>query len=146
MEINRQATLYARKSVFIQASPHHVWRIQTDIDSWGQWHPGIASAKLDGVLAVGTRFIWKSGGMTITSTIQKVEPERRIGWTGDALGSRASHLWIFTPQDGGTLLTTEEAMDGWLVGIFKLVMPTFLDNSIDTWLQALKKKVESQPG
>jgi len=34
-------------------------------------------------------------------------------------------------------------MDGWLTRALKLVMPRFLEESLNTWLQSLKKQAES---
>ena len=92
MEINQQAPLVARKEIFIQAPPQSVWKIHTDINSWSQWQPGIASSKLGGALKVGSVFQWKPGGMTINSTIEVVEPNERIGWTGIAIGTQARRI------------------------------------------------------
>ena len=143
MEINQHAPLVAKKELFIHAQPQVVWKIHTDINSWSRWQPGIASAKLDGPLTAGAVFQWKPGGMTINSTIEVVEPNERIGWTGTAIGTQARHLWTLKPHKDATLLTTEESMDGWLTRILKVVMPRFLDASLDTWLQSLKKQAES---
>jgi uncharacterized protein YndB with AHSA1/START domain len=142
MKTNKQATLIAHKEIFIQAPPEAVWKIHTDINSWGQWHPGITMTNLTGPLAAGSVFQWQTGGLTLTSTIQVVEPNQRIGWTGKAIGTQASHLWKMEAHQGGTLLTTEESMDGWLVVLLKLLMPKFLDKSLDTWMQNLKHKAE----
>ncbi len=142
MEINHQAPLVAHKEIFIQASPEVVWKIHTAINDWPQWQPSMDMAKLEGPLAVGSIFQWKSGGLTINSTIQVVEPNQQIGWTGKALGTRASHIWILRSHNDGTMLTTEESMEGWLVSILKLIMPKFLESSLDTWLQSLKSKAE----
>jgi uncharacterized protein YndB with AHSA1/START domain len=146
MEINRQAPLATHKQMFIPAPPEVVWQIQTDIDEWPQWQAGIDEARLEGPLAAGSTFQWKSGGLTVTSTIQEVEPQRRIGWTGKALGTRARHIWTFEGQDGGTLLATEESMEGWLVSVLKLFMPGFLEDSLDTWLQSLTLEAERRNG
>jgi hypothetical protein len=73
-----------------------------------------------------------------------VEPDIRIGWTGRALGTQAKHIWAFQPQEEGTLVTTEESMDGWFVRVLKIVMPTFLDDSLDVWLQSLKQQAEAR--
>jgi hypothetical protein len=81
--------------------------------------------------------------MTITSTIEIVEPNERLGWTGTAIGTQARHIWTLKSHQNGTLLTTEESMEGWLARILKVVMPRFLDKSLDTWLQSLKKQAES---
>jgi hypothetical protein len=142
MDINRQASLVTRKELFILAQPHTVWEIHTDIDAWSRWQPGIASSKLEGSLRVGSVFQWKSGGITITSTVQVVEPYERIAWTGRALGTQAKHIWILRPHQDGTLVITEESMEGWLVRILKIVMPRFLDTSLGVWLQSLKKQAE----
>jgi Polyketide cyclase / dehydrase and lipid transport len=143
MEINRRAPFVARKEVFIHAQSQIVWKIHTDINSWSQWQPGIASSKLDGSLTPGAVFEWKPGGMTITSTIEIVEPEERIGWNGTAIGTHARHIWMLKPYKNDTLVTTEESMDGWLAKILKVVMPKFLDDSLNTWLNSLKKHAES---
>jgi hypothetical protein len=143
MEINHRAPLVSHKEISIQASPDIVWKIHTAINDWPEWHPGIDMANLEGALAAGSVFQWKSGGLTITSTIQVVEPGRQIGWTGKALGTRARHIWTLEPHDDGTKLTTEESMEGWLVSILKLVMPKFLEESLDTWVQRLKIKAEA---
>jgi hypothetical protein len=143
MEINQQATLVARREVFIHAQPQVVWKIHTDINSWSQWQPGIAFSEMKGPLNAGTVFHWKPGGITINSTIEVLEPDQQIGWTGTAIGTQARHIWTLKPHKDGTLLTTEESMDGWLTRILKVVMPRFLDASLDTWLQSLKKQAES---
>ncbi len=143
MKINQQAPLIAKKDIFIQAPPQAIWKIHTDINAWSQWQPGITLSKLEGAPIVGAVFQWKSGGITINSTVQVVEPNERIGWTGKATGTQAKHIWTLKPDKSGTLLTTEESMDGWLINVLKVVMPKFLDESLDIWLQSLKKQAES---
>jgi uncharacterized protein YndB with AHSA1/START domain len=144
MEINRHAPLIARRQIFIETPPNIVWNIQTDIDNWSGWQPDITESKLQGPLAVGCAFRWKSRDLNVTSTIQVLEQNQKISWTGRSLGTHAKHAWAFTPQDNGTLVTTEESMDGWSIRLLKLVRPQFLDNSLDRWLRNLKIKAESE--
>jgi uncharacterized protein YndB with AHSA1/START domain len=144
MEINCQAPLVARKEILIQASPEAVWRIQTDINAWKEWLPDISKSQIDGALSTGSVFRWTSGGFAVTSTLQEVVPQERIAWTGKALGSRARHIWTLKSQTGGTLVTTEESMEGWLISILKPLMPNFLDKSLDVWVKALKNKAEGK--
>ena len=143
MEINQQAPLVARKEIFIQAQPQVVWKIHTDINSWNTWQPGITLSKLEVPLIVGAMFQWKSGGITINSTVQIVEPNEQIGWTGKSIGTQARHIWTLKSYKDGTLLTSEESMEGWLVKVLKVLMPKFLEDSLDVWLQNLKKQAES---
>jgi uncharacterized protein YndB with AHSA1/START domain len=111
MEVNRQAPGVARDEVFVEASPQRVWALQTDMNSWPSWRSDVSRAELDGDLEVGSVFRWRSGGFGVASTIREVEPERRLVWTGKALGTRAVHAWVFEPREGGVLVRTEEERD-----------------------------------
>jgi uncharacterized protein YndB with AHSA1/START domain len=144
MEINPQAPLVARKEIFIQATPETVWRIQTDINAWKEWQPDISKSQIEDVFSTGAIFRWTSGGFAVTSTLQEVVPQERIAWTGKALGSQARHIWTFKLQTGGTLVTTEESMEGWLISILKPLMPNFLDKSLYVWVKALKHRAEGK--
>ncbi len=135
--------LISKRSALIAASPKIVWRAHTDINSWSQWHRSISSARGDVPLAVGSAFEWKSGGLTIVSTVHTLERNRRISWSGRSLGTRANHTWMLVARDGGTLVTTQESMVGWLVSLLRLLTPGFLDRSLDVWLRDLKQKAES---
>lgn len=142
MEINDKAPAVVRKEIVINALPEEVWDIHTDINGWSDWNPDIASSKLQGPLAVGTVFSWKSRGMNITSTIQEIEPSNRIGWTGTGFGARARHIWTLEPNGKGTLIKTEESLEGWLVTLLKGRMRKNLETSLNAWLIDLKNEVE----
>ena len=76
---------------------------------------------------------------------RRVEAKSEFEWKsgGASLGTRAMHTWTFTAGQGGTLVTTDESMTGWLVSLLKVIMPTFLDKSLDVWLRDLKTQCES---
>jgi hypothetical protein len=142
MQVDRNAPLCARGETIIQAPPDKVWSVLTGISRWPEWQAGVSSAALEGELAAGATFRWKANGLGITSTINDLEPERRIGWTGDSLGMRAIHHFALEPQDGGTRVTTEESISGWLARILKMFDPNYLDKSLAGSLQALKARAE----
>jgi uncharacterized protein YndB with AHSA1/START domain len=146
VEINPHAPMVSRKEIFIQASPEVVWKIQTDINAWRDWQPDIGKSQLDGRLATNSVFKWTSGGFAVTSTLQEVVPQQRIAWTGQAFGTTARHIWTFEPENGGTVVRTEESMEGWLISILKPLMPGFLEKSLDVWLKSLKNKAEGETG
>lgn len=58
MEINPQAPLVARKEISIQAPIELVWKLQTDVDAWKEWQPGISKSKIYGDIATGSVFEW----------------------------------------------------------------------------------------
>ncbi|XGW00162.1 MAG: SRPBCC family protein [Leptolyngbya sp. BL-A-14] len=142
MEINTTAPAIARHEMLIHASSQKVWQLLTDINHWSTWYPTISESKLEGLLQSGSTFRWKSGGTTIQSTLQDVEPHHRLTWTGRALGTRAIHVWILEPQTDGVLVKTEESFDGWLVGLLKGMMQKTLDTSLQAWLERLKQTAE----
>lgn len=125
MQIDHNAPLTTRKEIFIPASPEAVWQLHTDINHWADWRSDISSATLEGLLQPGSVFAWKTPGVTITSTLQEVETNRRIAWTGTGFGTKAAHVWTLEPRDNGTLVITEESMSGWLTRVMKLFMPVF---------------------
>lgn len=145
LEINSKAPAVVRKEIHIKAAPGDVWAIHTDINGWSDWNPDVSDSKLEGSLTKGAVFNWTSKGFKLTSIIQDLEPEQRIGWTGRGFGSMAKHLWILEPDgDGGTILRTEESLEGWLVNLLKGKMQRTMEISLEGWLIDLKNEVEME--
>ena len=142
MEINDQAPAVATAEVLILAPLDVVWSVHTKIDEWSRWNPYVSKVNMRGPLSVGTEFHWKSGSSSITSTIQEVEPERRIAWTGRTLGIRAIHVWTFQQTDKVVLVRTEESFEGLLVKLFGGPMRRLLRSSLEKGVQGLKTECE----
>ncbi len=142
MQIDEHAPMVARQQIMIDAPIHKIWTLETDINHWPEWQPGVTSAALDGGMAVGSVFRWKGQGLRITSTLQEVEAPRRIGWTGKAMGIDAVHVWTFEPQGGSTRVTSEESWAGWFTRLLKLLDRNLLNKSMEKSLQVLKQKAE----
>lgn len=143
MDIDRNAPVIASAELFIDAPPAVVWTVQTDLAAWPGWNSDVSSMDLQGPLAPGTVFRWKTGGLPIASRLQIVEPERRIGWTGKAPpGIRAVHVWSFEPENGGTRVRTEESFDGLLARLLPGPMRRMLAQSLESGLVALKTEAE----
>lgn len=144
MDISTNAPLYSQHTIAIRAPRSEVWALLTSINEWPRWHGDISRAHLEGALAIGMLFRWTSGGTAIVSTIRVLEPQQQFGWTGQALGTTTQHLWTLQDVEGATLVTTTEAMSGWLIRVVKLFAPKFLDNALQTWLAALKQTAEAR--
>jgi uncharacterized membrane protein len=142
MNIDRNAPLAAGKEIIIAAPLEVVWNLLTDFQAWPEWQQKIASVNLDGDLAPGTTFSWKVSGIKIVSTLQEVEPMRRISWTGVSAGMRAVHIWKFEQAEEGVRVATEESLSGWLASLLRLFDRRFLEKSLSESLQALKRAAE----
>ncbi|AFY75078.1 Polyketide cyclase / dehydrase and lipid transport [Synechococcus sp. PCC 7502] len=143
MEINSKAPAISRHEIIINASSEIIWELLTDINHWCDWNPNISESRLEGVIKPSATFRWKSGGTLITSTLQQVDPQRRMSWTGRVVGTQAIHVWILEPHENAVLVRTEESFEGWLVSLSRGMMQRILDKSLVAWLEHLKRKAEN---
>jgi uncharacterized protein YndB with AHSA1/START domain len=144
MDINENAPVITRDEILIDAPLERVWGLHTDISSWSEWLPDIDASTIEGPLAVGTVFRWQTYSLSIESTIQEIDPLRRIVWSGPAQGITAIHVWTMTPSVDGVVVRTEESWDGDPVRAQPKEMQQALDGSLRAWLQSLKHKAETQ--
>jgi len=142
MEINERAPAIARTQVHVAAEPAAVWQVLTDLERWPAWKADVRSVAVQGTLAPGTVFVWRAGPGTIRSTLQDVEPPRRIAWTGTTFGIKAIDVFTLEPRDGGTMVHEEESWQGLLVRLFAGRMRRTLQSSLETGLAQLKIEVE----
>ena len=140
--INENAPVSVTIEIEIAAEPEIVWEIMANIKDWPSWNHDVKSVSMDGDLIKGTEFRWKSGRNTITSIIQGVERPRLLAWTGRTVGIRAIHIWHIKPQDGGTLVRTEESWEGFIVSILRGPMQDELEKAINSGLLYLKTESE----
>ncbi len=142
--IDSSAPVSASHEITIQAPLKAVWDILTDIDNWSSWNPAITRSKLNAKCAVGATFDWKSGGVTIHSTLQQFEPMSRLVWTGRAIGTSAIHVWSLEETEAGVRVLTQESFSGWLVNLMPKAMQKTLDKALPAWLAHLKQAAEAR--
>jgi hypothetical protein len=140
--IAARAPVVGASQIEIAASSEAVWEVLTAFERWPSWNRDVKSMSVEGPVAVGTVFRWRSGPGTITSTIQRVEPWRLVAWTGRTLGIDAIHFWHLEPRDDGTLVRTEESFDGLLARVFHGSLQKKLDAALADGLRYLKAEVE----
>jgi hypothetical protein len=142
MKINENAPVIASGEIEVAANASIVWDLMSSIDRWPEWNPDIKSASLHGELAAGSRFIWKSGHMTIASTILRVQVPYNLAWTGMTIGIKAVHIWRLEKRGEGVLVKTEESWDGLFPRVLRGPMQRMLKSSIDSGLLHLKAEAE----
>ena len=140
--INKEAPVKTYQEITINAPVQKVYQIMSDIDHWEDWHSDVKDPKLNGVFKKGSTFDWKSGGLTIHSTLHTVQPGHKIGWSGKAFGAFAIHNWSFVEHNGKTTVKVEESMEGWLVSLMRSTFQKGLESSLQIWLKNLKIQAE----
>jgi uncharacterized protein YndB with AHSA1/START domain len=142
MDINNDAPVITRDEILISAPIQTIWDIQTDVASWPSWQPEVDGAEADSPLTVGSVFRWQTAGLAITSTVEEIEPPRRIVWGGPAQGIVAVHVWTLDEQDDGVLVKTAESWEGDPVTAQPEALQAALDRSLRNWLEYLKRAAE----
>ncbi|MEV0263270.1 SRPBCC family protein [Streptomyces sp. NPDC050617] len=140
--IDETAPVISRHSIRIAASIERVWQLHTDVDAWPRWQTDIETARIDGPVMPGSTFHWTSAGLSIGSTIYAVEAPGRILWGGTAHGIAAIHEWRFEADGDGTQVRNEESWSGDPVDADTENMRKLLGQSLDTWLERLRRAAE----
>jgi len=140
--VNEHASVKCSRSIWIAAAPDRVWSVLTRIDDWARWQPDIKNPKLTGPLKPQSTFTWKTGGAKIHSTLHTVETGRAFGWTGKTMGMFAIHNWRLAAENGGTRVTVDESMEGWLTVLFRKSFNKNLEAGMVRWLAYLKEESE----
>lgn len=164
MTIDHSAAITASHEILVDAPLEDVWNTQTDVEGWGAWQDAVTSVdRLDtGVFDADSKFRWTTpvpaselspaDTLTITSTVQQLEPERCIIWEGPAIGEavtidKGTHLWSFIETDQGTLVHTEESWDAvalsGLEGADAQAAEEMLGGGLVVWLEQLKTEAEA---
>jgi len=126
------------------ASPENVWAWLTCASLWPSWYVNSANVNiLEGTepyLEKGTRFRWKTFGITINSTVVEYVPNECIAWTAHTFGLDVYHVWVLRPSSRGCSVVTEETQHGWLARLANLLMPNRMSQFHQLWLEGLAKK------
>lgn len=85
MEIDRGAPAIGEAEVRIDAPPERVWEVIAGLEDRPAWAPDIRSVRLEGPLAPGSVFRWRSGAVSLVSTLRVVDPPRGLAWTGRSM-------------------------------------------------------------
>ena len=141
-EVNTSAPVVGTSEIEVAADPDVAWDVLTEIDRWPSWNPAVKSVSLEGGVDEGSKFKWKAGPGTITSTIMDLEKPWRIAWTGTSFGIKAIHVHTLEPRDGRTLVRTEESYDGVVARLFRGRLQKMLDDALRSELEHLKAEAE----
>ncbi|MFJ4842054.1 SRPBCC family protein [Streptomyces sp. NPDC088746] len=150
-----------RTQIKIDAPLSTVFRAQTDVEQWPSWQDAVlTSERLDsGPLRAGSSFRWTTPvpatpstpatTLEITSTVQQLQRDRCVRWTGPADGEgihidEGTHVWTFTAVKGGVLVRTEETWTGEQAEADVPTSTEALGAGLEIWLKDLKAAAEAR--
>jgi uncharacterized protein YndB with AHSA1/START domain len=139
--------IHVRNELDMATSPERVWAWLTRVTLWPTWYANSANIKIiEGSgpdLEAGTRFRWKTFGVTITSTVLEYVPDERIAWQAQAFGIDVYHAWVLQPSTVGCRVLTEETQHGSIARLAKLLMPNQMFKYHQLWLEELEGKARA---
>jgi uncharacterized protein YndB with AHSA1/START domain len=134
--------VHVRNEMEIPQPLEHVWAWLIRAQLWPAWYPNSANVRfLKGAgpdLEAGTRFRWKTFGVTIESEVMEFVPKERIAWDAQAFGMDAYHAWVLRETPQGCHVLTEETQHGTLARLQKRVLPNRMYQGHQVWLEALR--------
>ncbi|MBD9358687.1 SRPBCC domain-containing protein [Methylomonas albis] len=139
--------VHVRNELDMAAKPEQIWAWLVRAPLWPNWYVNSANLRLletaGTELKPGTRFRWKTFGITITSTVLEYVPNERLAWDAKGLGVDAYHAWLLRPSTNGCDVLTEETQHGWLACLSQLFLPNRMSKYHQIWLESLQGKALS---
>ena len=140
----KRASVFVRNELEMTVAPEAVWAWLVRADLWSTWYPNAADMSIEGgtgsELSNGTRFRWRTFGVTIDSTVREFVPFERIAWDGHALGVHVYHAWLIEKRDTGCRVLTEETQNGVLTRLGHLLTPQRMSKFHQIWLEQLHRQ------
>jgi hypothetical protein len=139
--------VHVRNELDMMAPQERVWAWLIHAPLWPTWYVNSANVKIiEGLgpeLRIGTRFRWKTFGVTIMSTVLEYIPNERLAWDAHAFGIDAYHAWVLQPSAKGCHVLTEETQHGGIARLSNILMPNRMHKFHQLWLEALASKAGS---
>jgi uncharacterized protein YndB with AHSA1/START domain len=142
------APVHVRNELEIAAPVEHVWAWLIRAKLWPTWYSNSRNVWFrTGTgpdLGAGTRFRWKTFGVTIESEVMEFVPKERIAWDAHSLGVDAYHAWVLRETPQGCHVLTEEVQHGSLARLQKLFRPSRMYRGHQSWLEGLMAKASGR--
>ncbi|HET8576786.1 MAG TPA: SRPBCC domain-containing protein [Methylomirabilota bacterium] len=136
------AAVHVRNELEMDAPVDAVWAWLIRAQLWPAWYGNSSDVTfLQGSppdLNPGTRFRWRTFGVTLESTVLEFVPTERIAWDARAFGVDAYHAWVISTTPRGCHVLTEETQHGWLARLGHLVLPRRMHTHHQRWLEQLR--------
>ena len=143
----QKCPVHVRNELEISAAQDHVWYWLVRATQWPAWYVNASNVQIlqgsEPELTKGTKFRWKTFGVTITSTVLEYVPNERIAWDAHGFGVDAYHAWVLRSTPKGCHVLTEETQHGWLARLGNLLMPNRMYRFHQLWLDGLESKARA---
>jgi len=133
----------------LAASREVAWAWLVRAELWPTWYPNAHEVRIAAGggpdLALGTRFRWRTFGVSLESRVEEFVPEARIAWRARGFGVEAYHAWLLEKTADGCHVLTEETQYGLLARLQQLFLPNRMHYYHQIWLERLAAQAAGGP-
>ncbi len=132
-------------SVETMASPEKVWRIWSDMSTWGDWNPNVSTMEWQGGFASGTTGVMNTrAGQHHKMQLLDVQPGRSFALeTSVVPGTRFRFNCRVEPAEGKTKLSQTVEVKGPLAPVMGGMLGPQVSKEFGTLLENLARKAEA---
>jgi uncharacterized protein YndB with AHSA1/START domain len=141
-----ESPIFTHNELFIAAPAERIFAALVRATQWPEFYGNAKNIVIEGdasELTLGTLFHWTTFGVRVHTTIEELVPNRRLAWSGRALGSTAYHGWVIEPKQGGCLVVTEETQQGFVPSVGRWFLRGGLLKWHQRWLEGLAEVASS---
>lgn len=134
------------RSIIIEAPPHKVWDVMSDVERWHEWTKSIHNVELlDGppLRVAGRARVRQPGLPPAVWTVTELEANRGFTWRSDAVGVTSVARHEVTAIADGTGVTLSITWRGPLAWLVALLFGKRSERYVAMEAQGLKTRCES---
>ena len=138
--------LHVKNELAMDVKPEVVWVWLVRARLWPTWYSNSANVAIEGGgpdLKAGSKFRWKTFGVTLDSRVEEFVPVERLAWSAKTTGIDAYHAWLIEATSAGCHVKTEETQNGWLAALNGTVRPNDMRRKHQSWLEGLLSKART---
>ncbi len=128
-------------SIAIEKKPLEIWNILIGFFNYRGWNPIVKHAAVYGPISEGTEIKFLSGKWDLRFFIVNASPPDRLVIDGGSVGLKMKLSLTIFPEEDGSEVNIEAFVGGWMAIIFPKKIKRNIEESLDLFLSALKRKV-----
>ena len=127
----------------VPTSIERVWDVISDVAAWSSVYAELRDVEVEGPVAVGTGFSFKSGPGRIDAEITRADPPEVFVFQGRGMGATSHYAFrLASAPDGTTELAAAQSMSGRAIRPMKRMLQRIADTSLQDWLRGIAETAE----
>jgi Polyketide cyclase / dehydrase and lipid transport len=143
-----RTAVHVRNEMEMQVQAETVWTWLVRAKLWPTWYPNSQNVTIEGGgpdLMSGSRFRWKTFGVTLDSKVEEFVPFERLAWSAHSTGIDVYHAWLIERRSSGCYVLTEESQNGLMARLSSMLRPNNMSRYHQLWLEQLLAKARTGP-